>query len=225
MNQLKPEPKTRPISEILSEQRNQNEASLEIERLVFFSDAVIAIAITLLAISIGLPAGVTPENLPREILNLMPQFGVYALSFIIIGNTWVIHHRIFRNIKRYDSSLIWINNFFLLCVAFLPVPSRVFGLYPTQPAAIIFFNLSLIVTGLMQAAIWYYATEKHRLIDPTFSPALIRWGRIRNLIPIAVQLLSIALSFFSPLLAILSWALIWVGFSIHNRHYPRRASS
>lgn len=224
MNQLKPDLKTRPVSEILSEQRSQADSSLEIERLVFFSDAVIAIAITLLAISINLPTGVTSENLAREIINLIPQFGVYALSFVIIGNTWVIHHRIFRNIKRYDNGLIWINNLFLLCVAFLPVPSRIFGLYPTQPPAIIFFNVFLIVTGIMQAAIWYYATQNHRLIDPNFSPALIRWGRIRNMIPVAVQLLSIVLSLISPILAILSWGLIWVGFIFHNRHYPRRAS-
>ncbi len=222
MNQRQPRLEIKPVTEIQSEQRTPAESGLEIERLVFFSDAVIAIAITLLAISIGLPTGVTPENLPREIINLMPQFGVYALSFLIIGNTWVIHHRIFRNVRRYDTTLIWINNLFLLCVAFLPVPSRIFGLYPTQPAAIIFFNIFLIITGLMQAAIWYYATQNHRLIDPNFSPALIRWGRIRNLIPIAVQLLSIGLSLISPLLAILSWALIWVGFTIHNRHFPRR---
>jgi uncharacterized membrane protein len=215
---------TQPLNEMQSEQRSQADSSLEIERLVFFSDAVIAIAITLLAISIGLPAGVTPETLPREILNLIPQFGVYALSFIIIGNTWIIHHRIFRNIKRYDTTLIWINNLFLLCVAFLPVPSRIFGVYPTQSSAIIFFNACLIITGLMQALIWWYATENHRLIDPNFSPQLIRWGRIRNFIPVAVQALSIVLSLFSPILAILSWVLIWVGFTVHNRHYPRRTT-
>lgn len=210
------------MNEIQREQRSQVESSLEIERLVFFSDAVIAIAITLLAISISLPANVTPESLPRDILNLIPQFGIYALSFLIVGNYWVIHHRVFRNIKRYDTPLIWINTVFLLCVAFLPVPSRIFGLYPTEAAAIIFFDVCLIITGLVQYGIWWYATDHHRLIDPNFSPALIRWGKVRSLIPPAVQVLSIALAFFSPILAIASWALIWIGFTLHNRHFPRK---
>ncbi|MBZ0288003.1 MAG: DUF1211 domain-containing protein, partial [Anaerolineae bacterium] len=212
-----------PMSEVQSEQRTQAESSLEIERLVFFSDAVIAIAITLMAFNIVPPPTTTRETLAQDIINLLPHYGVYALSFLIVGNYWVIHHRVFRNIRRYDTPLIWINTFFLLCVASLPVPSRIFGQYPTEQAAIIFFDVCLIITGLVQYMIWWHATRNHRLIDPNFSPALIRWGKVRSLIPPAVQVISIGLSFISPVLAVASWAFIWIGFTLHNRHFPRKA--
>ena len=213
------------ISKFSSEQEHIKEASLELERIIFFSDAVIAIAITLLTVQIRLPQDIDVSNLSQEIFNLVPQFGIYALSFLIIGNYWVIHHRVFRNIKDYDTNLIWLNVLFLLCIAFLPVPSSVIGRFPTERSAIIFFDICLAITGISQASIWWHATYKHKLIPRNFSPYLVTWGKIRSLIPPAVMLLSILLSFVNTLAAVLSWGLIWVGFMLMARAYPKDSSS
>lgn len=211
------------MNEIDIEQRHPEEPSLELERIIFFSDAVIAIAITLLAVQIGLPTGVTLETLPDEIFRLVPQFGIYAMSFLIIGNYWIIHHRVFQNIRKYDSRLIWLNVLFLLFIAFLPVPSNIFGRYPTQQSAIIFFDACLFFVGMTQTAIWWYASSGHRLLIKTFSPYLIRWGMIRSLVPPAVMLLSIVLTYISTTAAVLSWVLIWIGYVALNRYYPAKA--
>ena len=72
----------------------REEAGLNFERIVFFSDAVFAIAITLLALEIRLPE-VEPDALPHAILALVPEIAVYALSFLIVGLYWVGHHRTF----------------------------------------------------------------------------------------------------------------------------------
>ncbi len=208
------------MSELEIEQREETQTSLELERIIFFSDAVIAIAITLLAVQIVLPADLNPEDVPQAIIDMLPQIGAYALSFLIIGNYWVIHHRVFRNIKHYDTRLIWLNILFLLFMAFLAVPSNVVGRFPTEPAAIIFFDICLMLTGLTQAAIWLHASRNHHLIPRSLSPALIRWGNIRSLVPPVVMVISIILAFFDPLIALLSWGLIWVGFAILNRYYP-----
>jgi uncharacterized membrane protein len=202
-----------------SEQRQYEESSLELERIIFFSDAVIAIAITLLSVQITLPQNVDVNNLSQEIFRLVPQFGIYALSFLIIGNYWVIHHRVFRNIKDYDTRLIWLNVLFLLCIAFLPVPSAVIGRFPTERSAIIFFDISLAFTGITQASIWWHASYKHQLIPKNLSPWLVRWGKIRSLIPPAVMLLSVMLSFVNTALAVWSWGLIWVGFAFMARWF------
>lgn len=208
-------------NELENEQSQPQGASLELERIIFFSDAVIAIAITLLSVQIGLPADIDPTALPDRILKLLPQFGVYALSFLVIGNYWVIHHRVFRNIKHYDSTLLWLNVMFLLFIAFLPVPSHVFGRFPMQQSAIIFFDSFLILTGLSQAAIWRHASYKHRLIDKQLSKELVDWGLVRSLVPPMVMLLSILLTYINPISAILSWGLIWIDFAILNHYYPR----
>lgn len=203
------------------DQMRPNEDRAELNRILSFSDGVFAIAITLLAFGMELPGNMDPQTLGSEILRLLPQFGIYGLSFLIIGDAWVIHHRIFRNIVRYDRGLIWLNLLFLLCVAFLPVPSRIFGQYPTERSSIIFFSGCMIVTGIFQSFIWRYASNHHRLLNSAFNSRLILWGKIRGLIPITVQTLSIAIALFNPVWAILSWGLIWVGFALLDRYYPR----
>jgi uncharacterized membrane protein len=208
-------------TEVESEQVTAQAASLELERLIFFSDAVIAIAITLLTVQISIPGNIQAAQLTSAILNLIPQFGIYALSFLVIGNYWVIHHRVFRNIKHYDSTLIWLNVFFLLFIAFLPVPSNVVGRFPTEQSAIIFFNICLIFTGITQAAIWRYASQNHRLIDKRLSQKLVDWGMIRSLVPPVVMMLSIILTYINTLSAVLCWGLIWIEFAILNRYFPR----
>lgn len=210
------------MSEIETEQREQQQGpSLELERIIFFSDAVIAIAITLLAVQVGLPANVALADVPDAIMKLVPQFGIYAMSFLIIGNYWVIHHRVFQHIRHYDTTLIWLNVLFLLFIAFLPVPSHIFGRFPTQQSAIIFFDVCLFFVGLSQTALWWYASSNHRLLTKSFSPALIRWGMVRSLVPPAVMLLSILLTYVSTTAAVISWILIWIGYVMLNRYYPR----
>jgi uncharacterized membrane protein len=201
--------------------RQQTEERKELDRIMAFSDGVFAIAITLLAFAINLPPSVKLDELGHEIVKLLPQFGIFALSFVVIGDHWIIHHRIFRNIRRYDTPLLWINLFFLLSIAFLPVPSRIFGLYPTERPAVIFFSGSLAVTGIIQVLLWRYASDNHRLLDKGFSPKLIRWGRIRGLIPPTVYMISIALALANTILAISSWGLILVGFTALEHFFPR----
>jgi uncharacterized membrane protein len=201
--------------------RQQNEERKELDRIMAFSDGVFAIAITLLAFAINLPSSLKLDQLGHEIIRLLPQFGIYALTFLLIGDHWIIHHRIFRNIRRYDNGLLWINLLFLLSIAFLPVPSRIFGLYPTEQPAVIFFSGCLIITGILQVLLWRYASDNHRLLDKSFSVKLIRWGRIRGLIPPTVYMISIALALVNPILAILSWGLILIGFTALEYFFPR----
>jgi uncharacterized membrane protein len=91
------------------------EKAIDFERIVLFSDAVFAIAITLLALEVRVPE-VDADALPQALLGLLPEIGVYALSFLIVGLYRVSHHHIFRYIVRYDYTLIWLNIFFLLCI-------------------------------------------------------------------------------------------------------------
>ena len=93
-----------------------------VERLVYFSDAVFAIAITLLALEIRLPE--TQEPTTRELrdalLGLLPQFYGFAISFWIIAVYWLAHHRIFRYIRVDDRRLQVINLLFLMWIVLAP---------------------------------------------------------------------------------------------------------
>ena len=102
------------------------EHNRELERILFFSDAVFAIAITLLVLNIevpDIPQDLVAEELPGQLLGLWPKYLSYVVSFLVILIFWISHHTIFSNIRGYDRVLIWLSSLFLMFVAFLPFPT------------------------------------------------------------------------------------------------------
>src|SRR5215208_6905971 len=89
--------------------------SSETTRLEAFSDAVIAIAMTLLVIEIHVPNLEQTEDglhLWSKLWDLWPSYLGYAISFIVIGIMWANHHNVFNVINRVDQPLIIINTVF-----------------------------------------------------------------------------------------------------------------
>ena len=193
---------------------------LDFERIVFFSDAVFAIAITLLALEIRLPIIAEPAALPAALAGLLPQIFTYVLSFLVVGLFWVGHHRIFRFITGYNYQFVWLNVFFLLGVAFIPVPTQVVGQYGDTPLGTIFYAGCLVVIGLLELLLWCYAAWGHRLVPADASPRLLRFLGLRILVGPVVFALSIPIALFNPYAAQASWALIVLGHAILRRRYP-----
>src|SRR3954454_8361492 len=111
------------------------ESGTELERTIFFSDAVFAIAITLLALEIQVPQipdGSVPALLPTALLSLWPKFFSFLISFWVIGNYWLAHHRIFHYINGYDRGLLLINLLFLMWIVLMPFSSSLVGEYGNQ---------------------------------------------------------------------------------------------
>lgn len=191
-------------------QTSVEQDSLGLERLLFFSDAVFAIAITLLALELRLPSlggSLTNDQLLQALLAIWPKYFSYALSFFVIGAFWMGHHRKFRFILRYDTNLILLNIFLLMWIAFIPFPTAIIGETENR-TAVIFYALVMAVAGLLNAALWVYASRNNRLIESGFTPQQKRRETIRALIVPGVFLLSIGLAFIQPVIAIYSWLLI-----------------
>jgi uncharacterized membrane protein len=177
------------------------ERAMDFERIVLFSDAVFAIAITLLALEVRVPE-VDADAVPQALLGLLPEIGVYALSFLIVGLYWVSHHRIFRYIVRYDDTLIWLNIFVLLCIAFLPVASSVVGSY-RHPLAVLFYCSVLCLTSVMNMLLWWYASHNHRLTTPDIEPAALRRVFYRSAATIGVSLLATGIALINSVAALI----------------------
>jgi TMEM175 potassium channel family protein len=134
-----------------------------LERLVFFSDAVFAIAITLLVIEIHPPhleadgARPTLEALAR----LIPNFIGFLVSFGVIGAFWAGHHRAFTLAGRYDGRVLIWNLALLGTIAFMPFVtgfmSTNYGL--VGPAA--FYWSWLVLTALLNLKVNRIATGPH----------------------------------------------------------------
>lgn len=189
-----------------------NEDHLGLERLVFFSDAVFAIAITLLALEIRLPeleGSVSNEELWQALINIGPKYLAYIISFFVIGSFWLAHHRKFRFIKRYDRRLLTLNLLLLLFVGFIPFPTSIISEYENQTATM-FYAAFMGITGLVSYSMWRYAAYHNRLIDPDLSPAFHRQMNYNSLLAPLVFLVSIFISLINPDLAKLSWLIIGI---------------
>lgn len=181
-----------------------------LERLVFFSDAVFAIAITLLALEIRLPAleqGITDAMLLRSLAALWPKYLSFVISFLVIGAFWMGHHRKFRLIERYDRRLIWLNLLLLMTVAFIPFPTSVISEYGNTTGTI-FYAASMTVSGLVLAALWWYASHHNRLVDPHLDRQQRRHETLRTLVVPGIFFLSIGIALIDNELAKFSWILI-----------------
>lgn len=188
----------------------EEEAGYGINRLVNFSDAVIAICITLLVLDIRLPEsvrGLSDEAVTREILALWPAYLGYFTSFWVIGLYWLAHHRIFRAIRNYDRPLMMINLLFLFAVAFMPFPTALLFNYAGVLVVVLLYAGTLTVMGLSLVGLWLYASHDHRLITPTLEPGVIRMITRGLLAAPSVFLLSIIVAFFNADLAMYLWLL------------------
>jgi uncharacterized membrane protein len=165
-----------------------------LERIAFFSDAVFAIAITLLVLDLTLPPHTTASNLPTQLATLWPKYGAFAFTFTLIGLRWLTHLVQFRDICQYDNTLLGLNVALLLVVAFLPFPSRVLAEYPDSRAASALYVGSMAVAGLLSTALWVHACWIGRLVDEKLKASarrnlLLRWITLPILFGIALILL------------------------------------
>jgi uncharacterized membrane protein len=170
-----------------------------VERLVYFSDAVFAIAITLLALEIRLPEMQDPttRELAGALVGLLPRFYGFAISFWIIAVYWLAHHRIFRYIRADDRRLQVINLLFLMWIVLMPFSASLLGGYGSYQLAEILYFSHMILTSLSMALLWRYATGGRKLVDPDLDRIVVRYNFARILSLPVVFLFAICISFFS----------------------------
>jgi uncharacterized membrane protein len=139
---------------------------LAFERMLFFSDAVFAISITLLVLEIKVP-GIQQEfselQLGYSLLRMAPKFIGFLVSFFLIGQTWIEHHRMCSFLGEYNFGLLWRNLWLLLFVVFLPFTTALLSEYYFSRVAICVYACSFAGLGFAKASFWHYAVKKYLL--------------------------------------------------------------
>jgi uncharacterized membrane protein len=188
------------------------ERTLEMDRVVNFSDAVFAIAATLLVVSISfslrLKAPDLDRKLWREYGDAFPEVLAYALSFFIIARNWIGHHRMFKMIRRIDGRFIALNLVVLGLVALVPFPTEVYGNYPNERPTIIVYAVAISAPSIASAVLFRYAAQDNRLIDPSTPRDWVTHAQLRSLSIPVVFLTSIPVAFIAVPLAQLWWLLL-----------------
>lgn len=181
-----------------------------VERVVLFSDAVIAIAITLLVLDIRLPA--LPEHadsaaLADALVAISPKIIAYVVSFLVVGQFWYAHFLRFRYICRVDLRLIWINLLFLMAIGFVPFASSVLSEHPNAVAYTL-YDGTMAAVALLSAAIWGYAIAGDRLVRPGLTPDIRRQSLVGPLMVAGVFVASAIAAQYEVRLGRWAWLLL-----------------
>ena len=180
-------------------------------RLEAFSDCVIAFAITLLILDIH-PQDIGKEidnaRMLQTILTQAPRFATYVISFLICTVAWVSHHELIHDLDYVDSKLLWLNNLYLMWIAFLPFPTALLGSHPDQPVAVAFYGGVGAITCLFSLVIRWYASFRGRLMKKEIPEARLRRELRQALYSCLLYLAGMTAGFFFPTLGLFSYAAI-----------------
>jgi uncharacterized membrane protein len=153
-------------NQILSGNKVHERGQLAFERIVFFSDAVFAISITLLVLEIKVPPpqqNFSEWQLGRSLLQMTPNFISFFFSFFLIGQTWIEHHRICSFLGTYNSGMLWRNLLLLFFVAFLPFATALMSEYYYSRMATGLYAFSFAGLGIAKASLWRHASKSNLL--------------------------------------------------------------
>ena len=187
-----------------------------VERLLTLSDGVVAIALTLLVLQLAVPTidGVSAKNAQSAHYLWTQlkhrggdQLTAYVVSFYVIAQFWLTHHRVFRSIRGHDEGLAWWNFAFLFTITIMPFSSDLIGRFGSNPLAIDLFALNLLLASLSTQGLRVYA-RRHGLESYQPDPHELRSSYFRVWTVNAIIVFTAVLAWFDASLAIFCWLLL-----------------
>jgi len=143
-------------------------------RLETFADGVFAIAATLLILNVD-SAVKTTSGLTAQ----WPAYVAYVVSFVTIGIIWVNHHLVMNQLGDVDRTFLLINVGFLMCVAFVPFPTRLVASalhnydFQTARAAGLTYGLTMVLIAMFFNVMWHYSIRGSRLLRGDADPKTV----------------------------------------------------
>ncbi|MBE7171181.1 MAG: DUF1211 domain-containing protein [Williamsia sp.] len=183
------------------EKRPLEEKSLQLERLVFFSDAVVAIAITLLALDIRIERTESGHLRFADIWNQWRTLTAFLLSFFNIANFWKTNHMFFVYIKKIDERLLWICTLWLLFIVLLPFSTSLVSNYFFDAPAICVYSSNVLLIAFFQNWIWDYASDRNLVDREKLHAPLDSRIRLFCNLDMLNGLVGVGISFISPVVA------------------------
>jgi len=195
----------------------------ETGRLEAFSDGVFAIAITLLALELKVPhfeaGGDMPDRLIAGLWHQWPSYFAFLTSFFTVLIMWVHHHRIFRQVRCVDATLLFANGFLLMLITVVPFPTAVVAEYLRTPAAgaACTFYAAFFVLISIGFSVLLWAAFRESVLDPYASPATITRLRKSYRLGPPIYLAATVGGLFSPWLAMGICTASWIVWAATTR--------
>jgi uncharacterized membrane protein len=194
---------------------------LRLEHVTSFADAIFAFSITFMAVTIKIPnlaQNLTQAQVINKLLESIPEFEIYAISFFVIGVYWIAYHQTFNQIVNSDTTAAWLTLVFLFFITLIPFATNLqigFGYH----ILFVLYALVLTIAGGLLTITWLHAT-KNRLIDMNLIQGEIHSISIGGILPTVVYFLSILVSFIDLQSAYYFWIVIIPAKIILRKRYP-----
>ena len=141
------------------------------ERTAAFSDAVIAIAMTLLVLDIKAPEVGSRAEYDAALLDAVPQLGAFLLSFYLMSRMWVSHHAYLSALTHIDRDLLRWNCVMLFFMALTPLPTSMLAKNAYgSPVPGIFYALVISGTQMCMMALWRHAWKAGLMVSDINTP-------------------------------------------------------
>lgn len=161
----------------LSDSRKQ----FQLERMILFSDAVFAIAITLLVIEIKVPELHPGDGIGNILLEKRRELFGLVLSFAVVGQFWTTHHRMFGFVIGYNTGLLWLNLHMLFWIILMPFASAMNSHYGNMDSVWMFYSFNMFMIGISVYFIWRFITNPERNLSTiAYEPAIRKMVLIRS---------------------------------------------
>ncbi len=131
----------------------------QIHRLVFFTDAVFAIAMTLLVLELRPPAATSLEGMVEGLREMTPHFVTFFLSFALGGVFWMGHMSTLRDMVRFDWLTAWVNLGFLMVVSLMPFTSSLMGQGGYGPLVWQIYSAEMVAASTLTLALMLTITR------------------------------------------------------------------
>ena len=198
-----------------------------VDRLLALSDGVVAIAITLLVLQLNVP-DVTKLTDPASASELATQLGKgtdslisYVISFYVIAQFWLVHHRVFRRITGQREGLAWWNFAFLFTITVMPFTSNLVGKFSANPLAVDIFAVNLLAAMLATHLTFTYGYRNNLVIAE--SPREMQAAQLRAAASAFVIVVSIGIAWVNTGAAKYCWLLLAVAPWLADRWFASRA--
>jgi uncharacterized membrane protein len=189
-------------------------------RLITLSDGVVAIALTLLILSIQVPDNLANRDSISALANALYHDTVYgwisyAISFYTIAQFWTIHRRVFRGITAQQGGLAAWNFLFLFTISVMPFTSDLIGKFPENPLAVIIFSANLILANLAIHGVLTLGRRLH-LLNGAGDEQLREFRSLQGVLDITFYVIAIPVALVSPDLG----KVCWFGLALSSRIAP-----
>jgi uncharacterized membrane protein len=194
---------------------------LSFDRVVFFSDAVFAIAVTLLVIDLRPPdvPAADYEAALQGYFNQPSPFIATAIGFLVVGSYWMSHRGIFALLERTDGLVVWANLLFLFWVAIQPFFTAALAEHDPTRTSVVDYAVCQVLAGMAQLGLWASAATRG-MLAATVGPAKVRYVTVQLLRAPIVFAASIPVALLvGPAAGMASWGGILVAALLIQRAF------